>query len=347
MHHKTGVEMEALMGATAAALTIYDMCKALSHDIVIESDAAAPQDRRQARLSAHQTRKKIMNVPRLHGLVLAGGRSSRMRRDKAAIEFRSGETQLDAAMKLLEGRVARAYRLGARGSEGRPRARAVRRTSSIAATSKAPSPASAPRSPIYPDVAWLVLACDLPFLDAQTLDTLLLARDPELRRHRVRLQPRRLARAAVRHLRAEPREPRSLAQIAAGRNCPRKFLINAHTQLLEQPNPRALDNVNTVEEYERAMTAFNESPANVSAMPDRTIRVQYYALLREQAGRSDETLTTGARDARELYAELSRDIRSRCQPEMLRVAINAEFGEWSQPLKAGDAVVFIPPVAGG
>ncbi len=32
---KTGVEMEALTGATIAALTIYDMCKALSHDIVI------------------------------------------------------------------------------------------------------------------------------------------------------------------------------------------------------------------------------------------------------------------------------------------------------------------------
>lgn len=31
--HKTGVEMEALTGATTAALTIYDMCKALSHDI--------------------------------------------------------------------------------------------------------------------------------------------------------------------------------------------------------------------------------------------------------------------------------------------------------------------------
>jgi cyclic pyranopterin phosphate synthase len=35
VHHKTGVEMEALMGASAAALTIYDMCKALSHDIEI------------------------------------------------------------------------------------------------------------------------------------------------------------------------------------------------------------------------------------------------------------------------------------------------------------------------
>jgi cyclic pyranopterin phosphate synthase len=35
IHHRTGVEMEALTGASIAALTIYDMCKALSHDIEI------------------------------------------------------------------------------------------------------------------------------------------------------------------------------------------------------------------------------------------------------------------------------------------------------------------------
>lgn len=35
VHHRTGVEMEALTGASVAALTVYDMCKALSHDIVI------------------------------------------------------------------------------------------------------------------------------------------------------------------------------------------------------------------------------------------------------------------------------------------------------------------------
>jgi len=35
IHHRTGVEMEALTGASIAALTIYDMCKALSHEIVI------------------------------------------------------------------------------------------------------------------------------------------------------------------------------------------------------------------------------------------------------------------------------------------------------------------------
>ena len=36
IHGKTGVEMEALTGASVAALTVYDMCKALSHDIVIK-----------------------------------------------------------------------------------------------------------------------------------------------------------------------------------------------------------------------------------------------------------------------------------------------------------------------
>jgi cyclic pyranopterin phosphate synthase len=35
VQHRTGVEMEALTGAAVAALTIYDMCKALSHDIEI------------------------------------------------------------------------------------------------------------------------------------------------------------------------------------------------------------------------------------------------------------------------------------------------------------------------
>ena len=37
VEHRTGVEMEALTGATVAALTVYDMCKALSHDIRIEA----------------------------------------------------------------------------------------------------------------------------------------------------------------------------------------------------------------------------------------------------------------------------------------------------------------------
>jgi cyclic pyranopterin phosphate synthase len=44
VHHKTGVEMEALTGASIAALTIYDMCKALSHDIVISETRLIAKD---------------------------------------------------------------------------------------------------------------------------------------------------------------------------------------------------------------------------------------------------------------------------------------------------------------
>jgi len=77
------------------------------------------------------------------------------------------------------------------------------------------------------------------------------------------------------------------------------------------------------------------------------IKVQYYALLREQAGRSEEAVSTSARTPRDLYEELRRRHPFTLAPDVLRVAVNAEFGEWSQPLAEGDAVVFIPPVAGG
>jgi molybdopterin-guanine dinucleotide biosynthesis protein A len=277
-----------------------------------------------------------MNAPRLHGLVLAGGRSSRMQRDKASIEFRAGETQLDAAMKLLEGRVARAY-VSVRADQQDDAARA--RYPRIVDRGDIEGPIAGISAALasYPDAAWLVLACDLPFLDAATLDTLLLARDPNFDATAYRSTHDGLPEPLCAIY--EPRSRQALnAQIAAGRNCPRKFLINAHTQLLDQPNPRALDNVNTVAEFERAMAALTS---------EREIRVQYYALLREQAGRSDEILMTGASTPGELYAELRTRYPFTLPAEMLRVAVNAEFGEWSQPLKSGDSVVFIPPVAGG
>ena len=44
VHHKTGVEMEALTGASVAALTVYDMCKALSQGIVISDVRLVSKD---------------------------------------------------------------------------------------------------------------------------------------------------------------------------------------------------------------------------------------------------------------------------------------------------------------
>jgi molybdopterin converting factor small subunit len=75
--------------------------------------------------------------------------------------------------------------------------------------------------------------------------------------------------------------------------------------------------------------------------------VQYFALLREQAGRGEETRLTAAPTPAELYDEL-RVARGLTLPRaMLRVAVNDAFCDWSQPLADGDRVVFLPPVAGG
>ncbi|MFI4889104.1 MAG: MoaD/ThiS family protein [Steroidobacterales bacterium] len=77
------------------------------------------------------------------------------------------------------------------------------------------------------------------------------------------------------------------------------------------------------------------------------IHIQYYALMREQSGRSTELLDTSAPTPAALYAELARRYPFTLSQDQLKVAVNGEFRDWSHALKAGDAVVFIPPVAGG
>jgi molybdopterin converting factor subunit 1 len=77
------------------------------------------------------------------------------------------------------------------------------------------------------------------------------------------------------------------------------------------------------------------------------VTARYFAAFRERAGRDAEALTTEARTAAELYAELARrygfaDSMTRC-----KVAINDRLATWDVRLSAGDEVLFFPPVAGG
>lgn len=77
------------------------------------------------------------------------------------------------------------------------------------------------------------------------------------------------------------------------------------------------------------------------------VTLQYYALLREQAGRHAETLDTAAATPAALYAELAARHGFRLPASQLKVAVNAVFADWERRLADGDEVVFIPPVAGG
>ena len=78
-----------------------------------------------------------------------------------------------------------------------------------------------------------------------------------------------------------------------------------------------------------------------------TLRIQYFAILREQRGLTTETLTTAAATPAELYAELRARHGFTLPGDRVRAAVNDEFVAASAPLREGDRVVFIPPVAGG
>jgi len=212
----------------------------------------------------------------------------------------------------------------------------------------------------HPKAAWLVLACDLPFITKDVLAHLIAHRDPSAVATAYRSSHDDLPEPLCAIWEPSAREG-VLAHIAAGKQCPRKFLINSNTRLLELPNARALDNINTSDEFRQASEALGgarstgqtratsaSAASEVGAAATRkAIRVQYYALFREQAGRSEETVETLAATPAELYRELQARHPFKLAQQQLKVAVNTDFRDWDSPLAAGDTVVFIPPVAGG
>ncbi len=77
-----------------------------------------------------------------------------------------------------------------------------------------------------------------------------------------------------------------------------------------------------------------------------SVDVEFFAMLREHAGREREKVETNADTAAELYSELA-DRYAFPDIGRMKVAINQEFSDWESRLSDGDSVVFIPPVAGG
>jgi len=80
---------------------------------------------------------------------------------------------------------------------------------------------------------------------------------------------------------------------------------------------------------------------------EKTITILYFALFREAAGMSQETISTQARTPRDLFKELHRKFNLPVTRDGVRVAINDEFKTWETELISGDTVGYIPPVAGG
>jgi molybdopterin-guanine dinucleotide biosynthesis protein A len=199
-----------------------------------------------------------MSAP-LHGLILAGGSSTRMQRDKAALTYQ-GKTQLDRAAELLSRHVRQVF-VSVRAAQAGEPTRANRPM--IVDCVPGEGPLIGIRSALltYPEVAWLVLACDLPFLSDASLDTLIRRRDAD---------GFATAYRSVHDGLPEPLcaiwEPSAAAMLAGYQNggglCPRKFLIRSGARLIDLEEPRALDNINTPEEYSEAVAALGTVRCN-------------------------------------------------------------------------------------
>jgi molybdopterin-guanine dinucleotide biosynthesis protein A len=176
------------------------------------------------------------------GLVLAGGKSRRMGRDKALLR-QDGQTQLSRAVALLEAQLDRVF-VSTRPDQDDDAERA--RFDRIVDRYSDMGPLAGILSAIDTngDVAWLVLACDLPNVDADTITCLI---DNSSAAHVATAfnsihdgLPEPLCavyRPAVRPVIDE--------FVARGIVCPRKILLNSKTHLLAQPNPGALHNINS------------------------------------------------------------------------------------------------------
>ncbi|GAB2852981.1 NTP transferase domain-containing protein [Hymenobacter ruber] len=180
-------------------------------------------------------------VPVLRGLVLAGGRSERMQTDKGALHYHGLDQRQHTAALLAE--FCPDVRVSVRPDQAADLPAGL---TALPDTFLNLGPLGGILSAFQadPNAAWLVLACDLPFLTRDTLEYLVTNR-----------QPARMATSFRSPWDEFPEplvsiwEPRSYGQLlrflSLGYSCPRKALINSDIELLAPPAPAELRNVNT------------------------------------------------------------------------------------------------------
>ncbi|MGL4398307.1 MAG: NTP transferase domain-containing protein [Luteolibacter sp.] len=187
---------------------------------------------------------------RLFGLVLAGGRSARMGRDKASLIHPDGRPLAKRCHDLLREAGCESVVLSLRHDQEIP--------AGLDEVEVVRDPAEASDGPMagiisgmrrHPDADWLVVACDLPRLDLQTLAHLISSRVPGEAFLAYRSEFDGLPEPLCTFYSAASRS--LLEQAAAlGFRGPRKILFRHGCRLLEPVTPRALTNANTPDDWE-------------------------------------------------------------------------------------------------
>ncbi|WP_288446966.1 NTP transferase domain-containing protein [uncultured Chryseobacterium sp.] len=191
---------------------------------------------------------KETDLPQLNGLVLAGGKSVRMGNPKDKINWHGKEQKYHAA-DLLAPFCDEVYISCRQDQLENFNSEYNALTDTFLQMGPFGGILSALRS--QRDKAWLVVACDLPLLDKNSLEFLIQSRDPEKAATTYESPFDGLPEPLITIW--EPKSyPLLLNFLGTGNTCPRKVLLNSDTFILKPANPDALMNVNTPEDMKKA-----------------------------------------------------------------------------------------------
>ncbi len=187
------------------------------------------------------------NIPKLYGLVLGGGKSTRMGSDKRLLRYH-GVPQQQYIHSLLE-TVCNQVFLSVRDDQVSTQEKGM---ALIIDQNEYKGPFNGILSAhkTHPNAAWLVIACDLPLIDQDTLELMVAKRNPNknatsMATHKTGL-PEPLATIW------EPKGMIAASECmkAASSSCPRKFLLNSDIELVHPLNDEVLFNANSPEDFE-------------------------------------------------------------------------------------------------
>lgn len=195
----------------------------------------------------------------LYGLVLAGGQSSRMGQDKSSLQY-FDKTQRQHLVDLLtpfckEVWVSARAEQAQLWNDGLPYL-----IDDVNWSDKLKGPILGIYSAMlrFPEAAWLVVACDLPFVDARALGDLCAARDASQLATAYQSPEEGLPEPLIAIW--EPAARMFIDQaIANGLRCPRKILMQAQAKLVVPYDAQVISNINYADEYEAAKNKLKPS----------------------------------------------------------------------------------------
>lgn len=200
----------------------------------------------------------ISTEHKLYGLVLAGGKSTRMGRNKAEISYH-GMPQAEYLYNLLNELCTETF-MSIRKEQLNDFSNDFKLIEDLNEF-RGPFNGILSAHKQFPNVAWLVLACDLPLIDKTALQELISARDISAPATAFALKSNPLPEPLIAIWEADSLKKVTAYLSAGNSTCPRKFLISSatvaersrSTKLVFPSNENWLINANSVEDYEEAL----------------------------------------------------------------------------------------------